>query len=295
MDIAAVDYWASCHTSFLHRASTPAKLLAAALLLAAVLLSRDPFVLLALYLAVAAAVVATRLPARRILALAAYPALFALLFAVARWDGSLVTPAVIILKALASALTVIAVVVTTPSPRLFAAARPVLPGAVAEALFLTYRSLFILLELLDHLLTALRLRGGLWRRRYLQNGRNLSLALSLLLVRGTGLAERLYDVRRLRGHPPQRGHAPAGQAGEAWRPHDLLPIALAAALLAAATAMRLIPPTTAFNGYLLLLAALALGLSILRAARAHPPRPAPGERGPQGLQAEMQFMSEPRP
>ena len=291
MDIAAVDYWASCHTSFLHRASTPAKLLAAALLLAAILLSRAPFVLLALYLAVAAAVVATRLPARPILALAAYPALFALLFAVARWDGSLLTPAVIILKALASALTVVAVIVTTPSPRLFAAARRVLPGAVAEALFLTYRSLFILLELMDHMMTALRLRGGLLRRRYLQNGRNLSLALSLLLVRGTSLAERLYDVRRLRGHPPQPGTRPTTVEGQRWSPSDPLPIALATALLAAATAIRWIPAAAAFNGYLLLLSLLMLALAVLRAIR----HPAAAQRGLRRLQPEMQFLSEPRP
>jgi len=287
VDVAAVDYWASCRTSFLHRASTTAKLVAAALLLAGILLSRDPFVLLALYLALAAAIVATRLPARRILALAAYPALFALLFAVVRWDGSLLTPSVIILKALASALTVVTVIVTTPSPRLFAAARRVLPGAVAEALFLTYRSLFILLELMDHLLTALRLRGGLRRRRYLRNGRNVSLALGLLLVRGTSLAERLYDVRRLRGHPPLPGAQPMTSEGRRWGPSDPLPIALAAALLAAATAIRWIPAAGAFNGYLLLLTLLALILSALNTARQPSPRPV-RERTAPTVQAAVQ-------
>lgn len=290
MDIAAVDYWASCRNSFLHRASTPAKLLASALLLAAILFSRDPFVLLALYLAMAAAVVATRLPAQRILALAAYPALFALLFAAARWDGSLLTPVVILLKALASALTVVTVIVTTPSPQLFAATHRVLPGVVAEALFLTYRSLFILLKLMDHMMTALRLRGGLMRRRYLQNGRNVSLALSLLLVRGTGLAERLYDVRRLRGYPPRPGTQPTNVAGQRWGSSDPRPVALATALLVSAAAIRWIPGAAAFNGYLLLLSLLMLALALLRAAR----HPAARQPARQSLRAEMQFLSEPR-
>ena len=47
MDIAAIDYWATSGTSALHRASAPAKLSAAALLVAAVVTGRDIFVVAA--------------------------------------------------------------------------------------------------------------------------------------------------------------------------------------------------------------------------------------------------------
>ena len=54
MDIGTVDYWANNGRSSMHRASPTAKLLAAGLIVAAVIASEDPFLLLTIYLAVAA-------------------------------------------------------------------------------------------------------------------------------------------------------------------------------------------------------------------------------------------------
>ena len=62
MDIGTVDYWANNGRSSMHRASPTAKLLAAGLIVAAVIASEDPFLLLTIYLAVAAVIVSTKLP-----------------------------------------------------------------------------------------------------------------------------------------------------------------------------------------------------------------------------------------
>jgi cobalt/nickel transport system permease protein len=268
MDIAVIDYWATGRTSYLHRASAPAKLLAAGLTLAAVIISNDPFVLLAIYLTAAAAIAATGLPAWRIVGLAAYPVVFALLFALSRWDGSLYTPAVIIFKALAAALAVVSVIVTTPYPQVFSVLRTLLPSIVADGLFLTYRALFILLGLLDDLLIALRLRGGLSRRRYIQNMRNLSMGLGLLLVRALALAERLYDVMRVRGYA---GRLASADGWRRFRPPDLVPLGGSAVLLATALALRLVPALQQFNGYVLLAALVLLASSLLARQRSSRP------------------------
>jgi energy-coupling factor transporter transmembrane protein EcfT len=112
VDVGSIDYWANKGDSALHKASAPSKVLATALIIAGVLVTGSLFVLLAIYLAVAVAIVSARLPARRIATIAAYPAIFALIFAVSRWDGNIVNTAVIVVKALDAALTPSTIVVT---------------------------------------------------------------------------------------------------------------------------------------------------------------------------------------
>ncbi len=259
MDIAAVDRWAVTGQSYLHRATAAGKLIAAGLVIAAVLVTRDLVALLGIYLLLVAAVAATGLPTWRVLGLASYPALFAVLFAASSWDGTLYRPAMIILKAVAAGLAVVSVIVTTPYPRLFSVFRRVLPELVAEGLFLTYRSLFLLLGLLDDLFTALRLRGGLSRRRYLGNARSLAWGLGMLLLRALALSERLHDVLHLRGY---RGRL---AAEEGWRlsRQDLPSLASACAMFFAALALRYQPPPVAYHGYVLVVPVLALLAAVL--------------------------------
>ncbi len=259
MDISTIDYWAVHGRSPLHRASAPSKLLAAGLLIAAVVIAQDPFSLAATYLLVAAGIAFARLPLLRLLALAAYPAVFALLFAVSQWTGSLMGSLVIIGKAMTAAATMVLLITTTPYPQLFALLRRFLPGIVADGLLLTYRSLFLMLALVDDLVTALRLRGGLSRRRYLHNSRSLAMGLGLLLVRAIGLSERLYDVLRLRGYA---GRLAAGAVWRATR-YDPLPLAPALLLLGAVLAFRIVPGAGQYNGYLLAATALALLVGLL--------------------------------
>lgn len=212
MDVGFIDYWANRGDSYLHRASVATKMGTVALVIGAVVLASDPYVLLTIYLAVVGLMLWARLPVVKLVLLAAYPALFAILFAVSRWDGTWQTPAVIILKAVTAALAVVMLIATTPYPSLFAALGSFLPQVIADGLFMTYRSLFILLELMDRLLTGLRLRGGLVPHRYWRNSVNVASALGLLLIRAMDLSQRQYDVMALRGY---RGRIVA--LGGEWR------------------------------------------------------------------------------
>lgn len=200
MDVAIIDYYANHGTSFLHKARAPWKIAFTALVIASVILTRDIYILLCIYLTLVTLAVWTRLPVSRILAIAAYPALFALIFAFAVWNGNWIRAGVIVLKALSAALTMVLLIVTTPYPDVFNVIRPIMPKIIAEALFVTYRSVFILLELTDELIKALKVRGGITRRKYIANLKNFSSGIGLLLVKGFDFSEKFYGMMHVRGY-----------------------------------------------------------------------------------------------
>lgn len=261
MDIAAIDHWANSGSSGLHRSSALAKGVAALGFVAAAVMASSPFLLAALYLLLAAGVFATRLPARKLFAIAAYPTLFALLFAASRWDGSLAAPAVILLKALTAAQAMVLLIATTPYTDLFAAVGRAMPGLLADGLFVTYRSFFVLLREMDRMVTAARLRGGLRPRRISSNLGVFSRALGTLLVRAVELSERLYAVLRVRGY---RGRLMVGDRWRALSSHDVIPLSTGAAALTLAVFASLRPALWAsVNGVVLVGAGLLAGTAFL--------------------------------
>ncbi len=259
MDIGTIDYWANSGRSPLHRASALSKLVASGLLVAAVVTTNDIFALLSIFLTMGAALALARIPWLQAMALALYPGFFALLFALSQWNGFLLGPALIIGKAVTAASVMVVLITTTPYPHLFAALRHLLPSLVADAFFLTYRSLFLLLELLGNLLTALRLRGGISRGHYLGNIRPLAFGLGLLLVRAVALSERMYQVLRLRGYS---GRLAAGDSWRRFADTDVLPVGVGVLILSAVLLLRWVPGASQYNGYLLTAAVLSLLASL---------------------------------
>jgi len=199
MDIAVVVRSAVTGTSALHGAATGAKLAAFALVLAAVVVSTNLFVVVAIALALLATVFALRLPARYMLPLAAYPAVFAAVFAFASapdaFAGSL-----IIAKAVTSALAAVTLMFTTPYPQVFAALQRVTPGLVGDTLLMTYRAIFILADKLGDLTRAVRLRAGLSKGHPVRAAQATTRALGGLLLYSLDLSQREYDVLVLRGY-----------------------------------------------------------------------------------------------
>jgi cobalt/nickel transport system permease protein len=234
-DIAVIDYWATSGRSFLHRAGPAAKLIMSTLLLAAVVIGDYLPLLAALYLTLVALLAMARVPPLRVMTIGAYPVVFVALFVVSAWDGTWQTPALILGRALTAALTLVALLATTPYPRVFGLLSRVLPRIVGEALFLTYRSLFTLAEMAGEMVTATRVRSGVNLRRPATNLRNLSLALGKLLIHAMDRSERQYDIMIVRGYS-DRIAAPA----RSWNSlaTDAVPILLGAAALAAAIVTR---------------------------------------------------------
>jgi cobalt/nickel transport system permease protein len=234
VDIRAVDRSATLGGSPLHRASPITKLAAFGLVIAAVVVNSNVLVIAGIALVPVAAVVAWRLPGRQIAALAAYPAFFALIFALASAPDAL-TGALVVAKAVTAALAAIVLVFTTPYPQIFAPLQRVVPGVVGDAMLMTYRAFFLLAEKFGHLLTAIRLRSGFSRRQPLRMARGTTAALGGLMLYSFDLAQRDYDVMRLRGYEGRlRARLPRAES----RPRDAAIVVLAAALLALAVAWR---------------------------------------------------------
>jgi energy-coupling factor transporter transmembrane protein EcfT len=142
---------------------------------------------------------------------------------------------VIVLKALSASLAMVILIVTTPYPDVFSSIAPVLPKIVTEGLFLTYRSLFVLLELTDNLVKGLRVRGGLTHGRYVKNVVNFSSGIGLLLVRGLDLSEKFYGVLKVRGYSGRlSGGVRDGKAGA----NDLVAVAVGVLIFGAAIAAK---------------------------------------------------------
>jgi len=262
MDIGSIDASATLGRSWLHAASPVAKLVAFALVLAAVIVNWNVLVVGSLTLLLAAAVASAGLKFRLAFGLAAYPAVFALVFALASAPDAM-TGTVIVLKAASAGLAAVTVALTTPYPQVFAPLQRVVPSIVGDAMLMTYRSTFLLLEKFSNLLTAVRLRSGVSARQPVRAGRATAQALGGLLLYSFDLSQRDYDIMRLRGYQDRIRSKPA----RSERPlADITVVALAVLALATSTLWRL--RADALNPYswlvpivpaLVLLAAIVLG------------------------------------
>jgi cobalt/nickel transport system permease protein len=207
MDIARIDYWAVSGTSAIHRASFISKILASAFVVASVVISRDIVTLLCLYAALLFVARAAKLPLLTLVFISAFPGLFAMLYAVSQAGQGWEMPALIILKALTAATAMVLLVCTTPFAEVAGFMGRFLPRVVSDGLFMTYRSFFILIKLLDNFLTALKLRGGLQPRHIVRNAGYMSAGIGIMFIRAYEKSQRLYEVMSIRGYAGKLGAA----------------------------------------------------------------------------------------
>ena len=224
--LAQIDWIASSGRSPWHRASALAKLLVAALAVALALAAPRLALQVALYAAAWALALSSRLPLRLLLAAGSSPLLFSVLFVLLRWDGSWQAPLKLVLRPMTATMIAVWLVGTTPYPDLFAPISRVLPRAVADGLFITYRALFELLARAGRLFRSFHLRGG--DRAPVQ--RRLPLAgegLGTLVLYGFERGNRIHSIMLLRGHS---GRVCGCRHWAEWTPADGFAAAAAAVL-----------------------------------------------------------------
>lgn len=195
--IGQVDLIASAGRTPWHRASALSKmLLALALIVAAIALGPRELVLV--HGVAWLLVLTSRIPARLVIAALTYPAIFSLLFLVLTWNGR-PWDQLWLLRPPTAGLVAVWLVATTPYPDLFAPISRVLPPALGDALFLSYRTLFVLVDGVERLMRAMRFRGGSGGGP-LQRWGATGEGLGTLLLHGFERGERLYATMLLRGH-----------------------------------------------------------------------------------------------
>jgi cobalt/nickel transport system permease protein len=197
MQLSYLDYLAIEGKSFLHRASPKVKMMGMAIVLLSVVTLRTLPGLLLLYAILLALFFISRIPLM-VFSLTLYPLVFAVLFIfISGFQLHFII--LIFLKVLSGSTGVVLLLATTPYPSIFHLLGKVLPSLFVTALFLTYRSIFILLKVLEETQEALYLRGGFQWRHPWRSLINISNAFGHLIIKGIDASEKMYESMVIRG------------------------------------------------------------------------------------------------
>lgn len=200
MHIADIDQLAINGTSLLHHRSPLPKILLTLCLLASIILSKNLVVLAVLMGLVLVLLRVARVPLGQVLHLVAYPLVFSLLFSIMQFQHSFVLGLLVLLKAVGAGLTMLFLITTTSYVDIFGFFSLFMPALLVDVFLFTYRSLFILLEQIEHLLKSMKLRGGYRAYNPFFNLKGIAGALGVLIIRSFEMAERMYQIYTLRGY-----------------------------------------------------------------------------------------------
>jgi energy-coupling factor transporter transmembrane protein EcfT len=197
MQLSYLDYSAVEGKSWLHRLPAIVKMVAAGFSLCGVVFLTSLPGLLGLYAVLLFLFFVSRVP-RAIFSLTLYPLVFAFLFVfISGFQIRFIL--LIFLKVLSGSTSVVLLLATTPYPAVFGVLGKVLPSLFVTALFLTYRSIFILLDTLEETRHALYLRGGFQWQHPWRSLVNVANAFGHLILKGIDASERMYESMELRG------------------------------------------------------------------------------------------------
>jgi cobalt/nickel transport system permease protein len=197
IQLSYLDYSAVEGKSRLHRLSPKAKMIGMIVILLTVVTVRNLPGLLLLYATLLVLFFISRIPLK-IFFLTLYPLIFAFLFIFIS-GFQILFILLVFLKVLCGSTGVVLLLATTPYPLVFGVLGRVLPSYFVTALFLTYRSIFILLNIFEETQHALYLRGGFQWRHPWRSVANISNAFGHLVIKGIDASEKMYESMMLRG------------------------------------------------------------------------------------------------
>jgi len=197
IQLSYLDYSAVEGKSFLHRLSPILKIIGMLFVLFVIVTVKSLPGLFLLYVVLLALFFIARVP-RKIFSLTLYPLIFAVLFI---FLSGFQIPFILLifLKVLCGSTGVVLLLSSTPYPSIFSVLGRVLPSSFVMALFLTYRSVFILLNVLEETQHALYFRGGVQWKHPWRSLVNISNAFGHLIIRGIDASEKMYESMILRG------------------------------------------------------------------------------------------------
>ncbi len=197
IQLSYLDYSAVEGKSRLHRSSPVLKMIGMGLVLLGVVALRSLPWLALLYVILLVLFFISRIPLK-IFSLTLYPLIFAVLF-IFLSGFQIYFILLIFLKVLCGSTGVVLLLATTPYPRVFRVLGKFLPPLFVTALFLTYRSVFILLDVFEETENAIYLRGGVQWKHPWRSVTNISNAFGHLIIKGIDNSEKMYEAMMLRG------------------------------------------------------------------------------------------------
>ncbi|MEW5819049.1 MAG: CbiQ family ECF transporter T component [Cyanobacteriota bacterium] len=200
MKISDLDYYALTGNSLLHKSSVEIKMIWAVALIALIVISNDYLFLLTIYLVMFLYVIFSNLSTKTILLLTFYPLLFVLLMVISTTNITYEFVLLLTSKVLIASTTMILLFATTPYIRLFSKLSLFMPGFLVSAMFLSYRSIFILWTTMENIQQAIYLRGGISFKNVNRSLQVIGNSLGLLLIKSIESSEKMYEGLYLRGH-----------------------------------------------------------------------------------------------
>ncbi|HAE43586.1 MAG TPA: hypothetical protein DCG34_11830 [Clostridiales bacterium] len=200
MHIAEIDNLSLNGDSKLHKAGTISKVVFSVLILTSLIISKDLYRLTSIISIVLIFFAVGKIPIIHIGHLALYPALFSAFFALLSAQQGWVAGAIVILKAVGAALTMLLLITTTPYVDVFSVFSLFMPSLLVDVFLMTYRSFFIILDKVDNLLRSIRLKGGYRPKQLLMNFKTIAAMLGTLIIQSFEMSERMYKIYELRGY-----------------------------------------------------------------------------------------------
>jgi cobalt/nickel transport system permease protein len=197
IQLSYLDYSAVEGKSFLHRLSPTLKIIGMLVALFVIVTVKNLPGLFLLYVILVTLFFVARVPVK-VFSLTLYPLIFAFLF-IFLSGFRIFFILLIFLKVLCGSTGVVLLLASTPYPSIFSVLGRVLPSTFVMALFLTYRSIFILLTVLEETQHALYLRGGVQWKHPWRSLINISNAFGHLIIQGIDASEKMYESMVLRG------------------------------------------------------------------------------------------------
>jgi cobalt/nickel transport system permease protein len=197
IQLSYLDYSAVEGKSFLHRFSPMLKIIGMLVVLFVIVTVRSLSGLFLLYVILVTLFFVARVPGK-VFSLTLYPLIFASLF-IFLSGFEIFFILLIFLKVLCGSTGVVLLLASTPYPSIFSVLGRFLPSSFVMVLFLTYRSIFILLTVLEETQHALYLRGGVQWKHPWRSLINISNAFGHLIIKGIDASEKMYESMVLRG------------------------------------------------------------------------------------------------
>lgn len=233
--IHLVDDYANNLDSIMHRASVGTKIASAMVALGTIILSTTILTLAGQFFIILLFQFVSKLPVKRLLVWASYPAFFAVIFAISQAQYSVELSAQTMLRAVDAAMLMLLLIGTTPLTRVIA-----LFGKTSKTLsnlaFFSYRFFFLFIDESSRRLRAIRVRGGFQGalRTRIKNTANI---IGLLFVSYMESGEKIFEAVKTRGYRGEFSNEEALFGGITR--YDFAPILFASLTVALFSAGRL--------------------------------------------------------
>jgi cobalt/nickel transport system permease protein len=220
-DINLITFYAERKESFLSRVSPWTKLALLGMIVFIITVSRNPLVLLGLYLAILALFALAHLPLMKLFQWCLFPVLFVLsLVGILAWtqpgtplislagagipitltDQGLLLVVILLLKTLISVTYSLLFLMTTRYEYFSGIICRVFPAPVDQIFLMAYRFFFLTLEMMGSILKAFRSRGGGLVGGITKQGALFAGIIGLVFIRSFDRAERVEKAMMARGY-----------------------------------------------------------------------------------------------